>query len=301
MAHRGGPFTIDGLDHFSNDAFRNFLCHVGIKLIRFCVEEARENTGRTFIARSGDAFSPLDNAAKAKMPFLSESIFANTMHRPVYILGLWLSAWKPLEPDTVTATTIESHLIEIIRKRIQLTSFPIRTMLFLYALIFPDGSTDESGEIITRRRDFLLLKLRCLYDEITHLQQNFLRAILTPVEEGEVFVYYSQTQIAPEPVQHIEEPTESPQKEKRKHVKKRIVQESPKRVVMARKSPSKRKNVLTESQLPSTVNAKSLSTEAVETPAVEEYDLFPDVDETTLCFEYRVILAWYRAKHAKKS
>ena len=294
MANRSNTVQVDGLDHFSNDAFRNFLCHIGVKLLRFSKEEMKHTTKNTLIERSGCAFSPMSERTSSKMQFMNESVLSKAVPEPGDILLLWSSAWKSDQQDN-DLSAIENHLSEIIRKRIQLTSFPVKTMLFLHAMIFPRVSLDQTGQIIQRRREFMLMRLRCLYDELAHWQKGLLFAILTPVDDSEVFHSVTST-ISEDLISEEDKSSDLPASPAKKR---RARSDTPKK-------PAERRPASVDSAFPKSTpefiyiavkkQDQLAGSQTAAKAHVEQRPLpFANVDDSNYCFEFRTILAWYRA------
>ncbi|KNH07159.1 galactosyltransferase [Perkinsela sp. CCAP 1560/4] len=179
----GSPVTI--LDPFSNDAFRNFLCLIGIKIMRFCLEQEQITSSMTFFERSGIQKRPITMEERGRMQFFNGSIFRSTsLPRSTEIFRFWSIAHENNQNSVLSIEAIEDQFVELIRKRTQLVRFPIKALRFIYFLIFPSEANYKDGDNVPKNRDFLLFKLRSLYDEVVHYQSLLLDAILTPVAVG---------------------------------------------------------------------------------------------------------------------
>mmetsp|Transcript_33734 Transcript_33734/g.52758 ORF Transcript_33734/g.52758 Transcript_33734/m.52758 type:complete len:256 (-) Transcript_33734:28-795(-) len=248
------------LDHFSNDAFRNFLCYIGVQLTRFCREKEEGTSAETLLERLG-LTGPPTAQEELKMPFFCTSLL-NKRFLPSAsaVLDLWKTTYTHEEPSF---ESIEHHFFEIIRKKVQLTRFPMKTLQILHSLLFHAETLDTMTHKVPQRRDFLVFKLRSLYDEIVHFKSALLDAILANI------LGWTDDEIHPESDEAV-------------HTSTKGIPE----VNLAETVPLSASDSFDEAVPLPTADAQSQTN-------VE--DFIDIADESSLCFEYRVLLAWRRA------
>ena len=117
----------DGLDVFSNDAFRNYLFRSAVAAVADIA--------------LGDPTRPPDTL---------------------------LALWGGLFSVEATLPDIQARFAKLLLKKVQLDAIPVKELTVIYTLLLrkEGGMNQGLATPNTRKRDYMLLELRCRYDEM---------------------------------------------------------------------------------------------------------------------------------------